>query len=190
MPLPPCWSVVVAASETGVSTKTGICDGSTSTGFNGSTSSCPHSKQEIRWRNSGISITSQQQNMQDCNRHFGTQRYDNVPDAQQWSWHRSGARFQNFARNAKTRSVESAQQYHQTRQKQSSGGRLPLSPTPAPRQAGNTRATCRGVVDKATANPAAHTRMTGKSMLIFGNLASPQKAPNHLVCVAICSTPS
>ena len=29
----------------------------TSAGFNGSTSSCPHSKQENRWRTSGISIT-------------------------------------------------------------------------------------------------------------------------------------
>ena len=48
-------------------------------------------------------------------------------------------------------------------------GRIPLSPAPAPRQAGNTRATCRGVVDKPTASPAAHTRMTGKPLLgVFG----------------------
>ena len=34
-----------------------------------------------------------------------------------------------------------------------SSGRLPLSPAPAPKQVGNTRATCRIVVDKATASP-------------------------------------
>ena len=37
--------------------------------------------------------------VQDCNRHFGTQRHDHVPDASQWSQHRSGARFQNSARS-------------------------------------------------------------------------------------------
>ena len=37
-----------------------------------------------------------------------------------------------------------------------------LSPAPTPEQAGNTRATCRGIVDKATASPAAQKFMTGK----------------------------
>ena len=58
-----------------------------------------------------------------------------------------------------------AQCCHKIRQKQSSGGRLPLSPAPAPRHAGNTRATCRGIVDKATASPVVYRRMTGKYML-------------------------
>ena len=52
----------------------------------------------------------------------------------------SGARFQNSARNTNKKSVESVQQCHTIRQKQSSGGRPPLSPAPAPIQAGNTRA--------------------------------------------------
>ena len=74
-----------------------------------------------------------------------------VPNTSQWSQHRSSARFQNSARNAKTRSVESVQQCQKIRQKQTPGGRLPLSPVPTPKQAGNTRATCRGIVDKGTA---------------------------------------
>ena len=40
-------------------------------------------------------------NVQEGNRHFGTQRYDFVPNTSQWRQHRSGARFQNSARNAK-----------------------------------------------------------------------------------------
>ena len=42
----------------------------------------------------------------------------------------------------------------------------------APRQAGNIRATCRGIIDKATASSAAHKRMIGKYMLdMFGGTA-------------------
>ena len=78
-----------------------------------------------------------------------------VPNASKWSRHRSGARFRNIARSAETRSVEGLQQCQMIRQKQSFGGSLPLSPAPTPKQAANTRATCRGVVDKATASPAA-----------------------------------
>ena len=50
----------------------------------------------------------------------------------------------------------------------------------APRQAGNTRATCRGNVDKATASPAAHKRVTGKYLIdVFGGNGSLSKATNH-----------
>ena len=100
--------------------------------------------------------------VQDCNRHYRKQRYDYVPNAPQWSQHRSGARFQNRATSAETRSVESFQQCHKIRQKHSSCGRLPLSPAPTPKQAGNPRATCRGFINRATASPAARQRMTGK----------------------------
>ena len=67
-----------------------------SAGFNGSTSSCPNSGREIQFR-----LPCSSKNVQDCNRHFGTQRHDRVPNASQWSQHRSCARFQNSARNAK-----------------------------------------------------------------------------------------
>ena len=50
------------------------------------------------------------------------EEHDYVPNARQWSRHRSGVRFQNTARSAKTRSVESVHQCHKIRQKQSSGG--------------------------------------------------------------------
>ena len=84
----------------------------------------------------------------------------------EWRPHRSGARFQNFARGAKTRSVESVH-CRKMRQKPSSSSRLQLSRSPAPKQVGNTRATCRGIVDREI--PAVHKRMTGKYMLdVFG----------------------
>ena len=64
------------------------------------------------------------------------------------------------------------------RQKQSLGGRLPLSPANAPKQAGNTRATCRGIVDTS---PSAHKRMTGNYLLdVFGRPGFLAKATNHL----------
>ena len=44
---------------------------------------------------------------------------DIVPNTPQWSQHRSGDQFQNSARSAKARSVESVQQCHKIRQKQS-----------------------------------------------------------------------
>ena len=80
---------------------------------------------------------------------------------------RSGARidrvgFQHCARSAKTRSV------------------APLSPSPAP-QAGNTRATSRGIVDMATSGPPGHRRTTGEYLLdVFGGSGFLSKATNHL----------
>ena len=45
----------------------------------------------------------------------------------------------------------------------------PLSPSLAPKQVGNTRATSRSIVDRANAGPAVHKRMTGKYLLnVFG----------------------
>ena len=78
-------------------------------------------------------------------------------------------------------SANSFQQCRKIRQEQSSRGRLPLSPSRGPKQAGNTRATCRGTGDRAIANPSAHKRMTGKRMLdVFGGPGFLAKATNHL----------
>ena len=64
---------------------------------------------------------------------------------------------------------------------QSFGGRLPLSPSHAPKQAGNIRATCPGIVDRATANPSVRNRMIGKCVLnVFGGLGFLAEATNHL----------
>ena len=91
------------------------------------------------------------------------QRHDHVRNMSQWDQHRSGARFQNSSRSAKTRSV------------------APLSLFSAPSQIWNTFATCRGVVDKATASPAARKRMTGKYILdVFGVSGFLPEATNHL----------
>ena len=59
-------------------------------------------------------------------------------------------------------------------QNQSSGGRLPLSPSHTPKQAGNIRATCRGIVDRAIANPSAHKRMTGMCILALDTRFGPR----------------
>ena len=182
-PLLPCWSIVIAASESGVSTKTGVFDGSVLM-----------DQRLLQWVSKlllllkcgtiveiiwNFDCTAAEKNVQNGNRHFGTQWYDYVPNASQFGQHRSGARCQNSARSAKTRSVEGVQQCHKIRQMQSSGGRLPLPPAPASRQAGNTRAACRGVVDRATADPVYHQRMTRKYMLdMFGGSGFLTKATN------------
>ena len=57
----------------------------------------------------------------------------------------------------------------------------PLSPATAPRQAKNTRATCRGIVDRSIANPPAHKRLAGEYILdVFGGPAFLAKSSNHL----------
>ena len=51
----------------------------------------------------------------------------------------------------------------------------------APKQSGNTRVTCRGVVDKAFADPVVQKRMTGKFMLdVFGVSGFVAQATNQL----------
>ena len=95
---------------------------------------------------------------------------------------RSATRFQNSARSATTRSVESFQQCRKIPDEPSLGGRLPPSRSPAPKQVGSPRATCRGIVDNAIAHPSAQKRMTGKYMLdVFGGSGFVAKASNHLV---------
>ena len=57
----------------------------------------------------------------------------------------------------------------------------PLSPSLAPNQVGNTRATSRGVVDTAITSPAVRKRMTGKHVLdAFGASGFLSSATNHL----------
>ena len=60
--------------------------------------------------------------------------------------------------------------------------------SPASKQAGNTGAMCRGIVDRAIANPSAHKRMTGKYMLdVLGGLGFVAKATKHLGFVWLCA---
>ena len=106
------------------------------------------------------------------------------------SQHRSGEGFQNSASGAKTRSVWRPFS-HVTRYDKSSrlADDYPTLPLPLRDLIKNTRATCRGVVDKATASPTAPRRMTGKYMLdVFGGSGFMTKATNHWDCVAMCST--
>ena len=68
-----------------------------------------------------------------------------------------------------------------TSKKQSSGGRLPLPLSHAPKQAGNTRATCRCVVGRTLVNPPAHKRMICKYMLdVFGGAGFLAQTTDHL----------
>ena len=69
--------------------------------------------------------------------------------------------------------------------KHSSGGRLSLSRSPAPIQVGNTRTTCRGIVNKGTSHSSAHKHMTRMYLLdLFGGLGFVAKATNH-VCLRV-----
>ena len=90
----PCRSIVIAASETGVSIRTGIRDGSVV-------------MDQVEFRS-----PCSRKHIQCCNLHFGTQRYDNVPNAPQWSKHRS---VRGFSTLQETRSVEGVQRCHRCR---------------------------------------------------------------------------
>ena len=96
--------------------------------------------------------------VQDCKRHFGTQRNDHAPNAPQWSQHRSGARFHNSAKvqtRGQWEAFSSVTRFDKS-------GRLAAhyhSLAPAPRKAGNTHATCRAFVDNATTSLGAHNCM-------------------------------
>ena len=116
---------------------------------------------DVKSSSSAYADASQSSTRTSHRRRFRWRRRSNVWCGSRYS---SQRRLLSFA---KTTSVESLQQCHQIRQKQSSGGRLPLSPAPAPRQAGNTRAVCQGIVYHSTASLAAHKRLTGKHVLDF-----------------------
>ena len=155
-PLLSCWSIMIAASETGVSTKTGIRDGSVLMDRRGLqwVKLLPSLKtgnlEEEIWNFDYLAAAKMFKTASDIlapsgmttcqTRHSGSS-IDRVRG------------LQNSARSGETRSVDSVQLGHKIRQKQLSDGRLPLSPAPTPRQAGNTRTTCRGIVDRVTASP-------------------------------------
>ena len=151
----PWWSIVIAVSDIGVSTKTEVHDGSVL--MDHALASMGQQALALAevWESVGENLEFQShcrsEIVQDGNRRFGTQRHAHVSNTSQWSQHRSSARFRNSARRAKTRSV------------------APLSPSPAPKRVGNTRATCRGVIDKTIPSPAVRQLMTGKSFIdVFG----------------------
>ena len=86
LPLLPCWSVVIAASETGGRTRTEVRDG-------------------LQWVNKlGSKLVSITLQWQRCSTQqpFPWERHG-VLLVSQWSQHRSGARVQKFARSSKTR---------------------------------------------------------------------------------------
>ena len=148
-PLLPCWSIVIAAGENGVSTKTGgVRD-----------RSVLMDQCWLQWLNKllpALKAVRPEEKIWTFDRKTATDILGRsgmtVCQTRQWSQHRPGAGFQYSATSARNE-----------------GGRLPLSPAPAPRQAGNTRATCRGNVDNATTSPAPHKRLTGKLLLhLFG----------------------
>ena len=88
--------------------------------------------------------------VQDSNPRFGTQQLNHVSNTSQWNQHRSGVGFQHSAASPRTESV------------------APLSPSPAPKQIGNT------------ACPAVHKRMNGKYLLgVCGGSDVLAKAAKH-----------
>ena len=103
VPIFPCWSVVIAASETGVSTKTGVRDGSVLM-----------DQRWLQWVNKLLqpeSVVSVRDNLelpcsikivQDSNGRFETQRHDHVPHTSQWNQHRSGAGFSELGKRCRT----------------------------------------------------------------------------------------
>ena len=84
-----------------------------------------------------------------------------VPNTSQWA-----SIDQVRVQEIQTKLVEGLQQCRKIRQ-QSPGGPLPLSPALASKLSGNTRATSRGIVDKATASPLAHKRMSRIYIYIY-----------------------
>ena len=85
------------------------------------------------------------------------------------------------AGSSKMRSMDSIQHSRKIRQKKPDDSRLPLPRSHAPKQAGNTRVTCRGIVGRTVVNPPAHNRITSKCMLdVFGGAGSLAKTTDHL----------
>ena len=110
------------------------------------------------------------------------------PHVPNTSQHRSDARFQISARNAKTRSVESVQQCQKILQKQSSGGRSLPRPL---RNKLETLAQRVEVLWTAFADPVVHKRMMGNFCLTCSvDVASWQRQQVIWVFVAMCSTQS
>ena len=143
----------------------------TKAGLNGSGSSCPGQSVEIWKRKSGISITLPQQN---CSRRQPTL----------WD---SAARPGSKHVTMEPTSIEHRFSALCKESRYNVGDATPSFARSD--KSGNTRATCRGVVDQAFADPAVQKRMTGKWMFdVSVDLTSCQKPQIIWVCVDVCST--
>ena len=175
VPLLSCWSVLIAAGETGVSATTGVRDGSV--------------LMDQRWlpwvkklltRLKADNPEEKLWNFDHADRLFGTQRHDNVPTRHSGASIDRGCGFrtlQEVRKRGKWRAIISVARYYKSSR---------LAPTTThslsrAKQAGNTLATLSGIVDGATASPSAHKRMIGKYILdVFDGPCIPAKATNHL----------
>ena len=141
VPLLPCWSVVLAASETGVSTKTGISDGSV--------------LMDQRWLQlvNKLLPALKAGNPKEKTWNFdypgaakmfntATERHDHVRNASQRSQHRSGARFQQ--RRGQWKAFSSVARYDKISRLATDYHSLPR---PLRDKLKHTHATCRGIVD-------------------------------------------
>ena len=105
-PLLPCWSVLVAASETGVTTIRGrsprwVSPYGKALASMGQKALAPAEVWKCGRADLVFRLPCSSKIVQDGNQRFGTQRHDPVPNTSQWSQHRSGPGFQNFAKSAK-----------------------------------------------------------------------------------------
>ena len=173
---------MIAVSETGVSTKTEVRDGSVL-----------KNQHQLQWVNKllpilkagnprrrfGMSITLQQRKCSRLQPTLSGQTRHSGAIIDRVCGFRT---LQELQRLGQWRSFSSV---HWIRHKQSSGGRLPLSPARTPKQPGNTRAVCRGIVDKATAWRLANP-MTGEYVInLFGGSGSLTKA-TIWICDGTC----
>ena len=117
-------------------------------GLHGSalTNSSPHSRQEIRKGKSGISIAAA--NVQNSDRLSGTQRHGPGASARHSGasidWVRGSRTLQEVQGRGQWKALSSVIRYDKSSRLAAT---TTLSAAPAPSQAGNTRATSRGIVD-------------------------------------------
>ena len=167
VPLLPCWSIVITASEIGVSAKTKVLDGSVLM-----------VQRWVQWVNELLprlrcgNLVGQIWNF---NYLVAAKFFKTAIDAlglsgmTTYQTRHSGAsihRVRGFRISAKRETMRSV---------------APHSPSPAAKQVGNTRATCRSVIDKTIPSPAVHKRMTRNNFRdVFGGPGFLSKATNHL----------
>ena len=136
---------------------------------------------QIWWSGSEISTTLQQQECSRLqNRHFGSQRHGHAQTRH------SGASIdpvrgfrtlQEVQRRGQWKAFSSFTRYHKSSRLAADYHSLPC---PFRDRLETSRATCQGIVDKATASLAAHKRITGKCMIdVFGGSGFLTKATNH-----------
>ena len=183
VPLLPRWSVGIAASETGVFTKTGVRDGSVLIDQRW----VQWVTKLLHWLKAG-NLEEKIGNFEDP---AAAKKFKPATDALGLS---GLTMYQTRHNGASFRTLPEVQRRVPWKAFSSVTKAVVWRPTttlsrPAPRQSGNTRATCRGTVDKATARLAARKCMTGRCMLdAFGGSGFLTKATIIWVCVAMCST--